>query len=307
MGAPWVQMHQRMELMDEKQKLYHYTGQFGFLGIIQSAGVWASHTSFLNDSSECSHAFEIAKQMVEAILDYDDYLDVFAFTLSSTLQYAEPPSLFITSFSEKADLLSQWRGYCPGGAGMCVGFDAASIKAYCAENGYRFERCIYERDSLSDKIRKLIDDCWEMFPHPSLGRAEFARLSPKQSVNFSHDYRLSVTVGEHKDQAAGVINWFCEELAQLAPLYKNDGFHEEAEWRIVVKHPQTALKYRGGLSCLIPYVELNILQNKGTLQEIVVGPNPDQSRCLKSASMALETFGYQNVDLRWSFIPFNNW
>jgi hypothetical protein len=118
---------------------------------------------------------------------------------------------------------------------------------------------------------------------------------------------MSVTVGEHKAQAEGAVNWFCEELAQLAPLYKNDGFHEEAEWRIVVQHPHTPLKYRAGLSCLIPYVELNILQSKTTLQEIVVGPNPDQSRCLKSAEMALETFGYQNIDLRWSFIPFNNW
>ena len=270
-------MHHRIEHMDEKQKLYHYTSQFGFLGILQAGGVWASHTSFLNDSSECSHAFEIAKQMVGAILDYDDYLDVFAFTLSSTLQYADTPSLFITSFSEKADLLSQWRGYCPGGSGMCVGFDAESIKAYCGEKGYRFERCIYERDSLSEKIRKLIDDCWGMFPHPPLGRAEFARLSPNQSVNFAHEYRMSVTVGEHKAQAEGAVNWFCEELAQLAPLYKNDGFHEEAKWRIVVKHPHTPLKYRAGLSCLIPYVELNILQSKTTLQEIVVGPNPDQS------------------------------
>lgn len=293
--------------MEEKQKLYHYTSQFGFLGIIQAGGVWASHTSFLNDSSECSHAFETAKEMVEAILDYDDYLDIFTFTLSSALEWADTPNLFITSFSEKADLLSQWRGYCPSGAGMCVGFDVQSIKSYCAENGYRFEQCIYDRDSLSEKIRQLIDTCWCKFPHPPLGRAEFARLSPEQSVNFSHEYRMSVTVGEHKTQAVGAINWFCEELAQLAPLYKNEGFHEEAEWRIVVKHPQSPLKYRAGISCLIPYVELKILQNKATLQEIFVGPNPDQSRCLKSARMAIETFGYKDIDLHLSFIPFNSW
>jgi hypothetical protein len=293
--------------MDEKKKLYHYTSQYGFLGIIQAGGVWASHTSFLNDSSECSHAFEIAKQLVGAMLDYDDYLDVFTWQLSNALHAQDTPDLFITSFSERADLLSQWRGYCPGGSGMCVGFDAAKIQEYCEQNGYRFERCIYDRDSLSEHIRKLIDQCWEMYPQPSLGRADFAALSASESVTFSHGYRMAVTVGRHMDQAKGAIHWFCEELAQLAPLYKNEGFHEEAEWRIVVKHPCTMLKFRAGLSCLIPYVELNILEEKSTLREVVVGPNPDQPRCIYSAEMALESFGYQDIEVNRSFTPFNNW
>jgi len=33
--------------------------------------------------------------------------------------------VFVSFFSESADKLSQWRGYCPSGSGICIGFDFA--------------------------------------------------------------------------------------------------------------------------------------------------------------------------------------
>lgn len=293
--------------MGREKKLYHYTSQFGFLGIIRSEGVWASNAGFLNDSSECSHVYDIAEQIVDAVLEQDDYQSVFLHQMRSALRVLDSPNLFITSFSERADLLSQWRGYCPGGAGMCVGFEFEQIRAYCEERGYRLERCIYDGNTLTHSVGELIDQCWERFPHPPLGRSDFAALSPSQAVDFMHEYQIKVTAGDEKLKALTAIRWFCDELSQLAPLYKNEGFHEEAEWRIVVKEPSTPLSYRAGLSCLIPYIELNVLAEKSTLLEVVVGPNPDQMRCMRSAEMALESFGYHQVLVYPSGIPFNNW
>ncbi len=38
--------------------LYHYTNQRGFLGIVRDKQVWATHTQYLNDRREFSHAVE---------------------------------------------------------------------------------------------------------------------------------------------------------------------------------------------------------------------------------------------------------
>ena len=276
------------------------------LGVLDTKSVWASHTSFLNDSSECSHAFDIAKEIAESILNNDDFLDTFAWELCRRLRLLRAPDFYITSFSEKPDLLSQWRGYCPGGSGVCIGVDQDLLKAFCEEHGYRFEQCIYDRGALSQKITALIAQCWERFPSPPLDRVEFAALSTGMAVTFAHDYREFINFGDGRSDADSAIEWFCSELIQLAPLYKNEGFHEEAEWRVVVKSPGD-IKFRAGVSCLIPYTQLKIFDSNVMLRQLIIGPNPNQERCYQSSKMALESFGFNSALVWRSSIPFNNW
>lgn len=292
--------------MNKSQTLFHYTSQAGLLGVLQAKCVWASHTSFLNDSSECSHAFDIAKEMAEIILNNDDYLDAFAWELCRRLRLLRAPDFYITSFSEKPDLLSQWRGYCPGGSGVCIGVDMNLLRTFCEDRGYRFEQCIYDRDVLSQKIKTLIAQCWELFPSPSLDRSEFEALSTSEAVNFAEDYNHFINFGDGQADASFAIGWFCNELIQLAPLYKNEGFHEEAEWRVVLKSPEKIL-FRAGVSCLIPYTELKIFESEQMLTQLIVGPNPNQERCYRSSKMALQSLGFNNAIVWRSKIPFNNW
>ncbi|SPO67883.1 DUF2971 domain-containing protein [Pseudomonas sp. JV241A] len=292
--------------MDDAQILFHYTSQAGLLGVLRSNGVWASHTGFLNDASECSHAFDLAKSMVGTILDTDDYLDVFSWELRRFLQLMRAPEIYVTSFSEKPDLLSQWRGYCPGGSGVCIGVDKNLLNGFCEENGFRFERCIYEREELEKKLHELIDECWKKFPAPPLGRAEYEALPVVKAVQFSEEYRELVNFGGGKLEADAALKWFGNELTQLAPLYKNEGFHEEAEWRVVVHKPEK-IEFRVGTSCLIPYSELKIFDSKDMFRQLIIGPSPNQQRSSKAAKMALESFGFDKVFVWSSGIPFNNW
>ena len=292
--------------MDQSQTLFHYTSQAGLLGVLGTQSVWASHTSFLNDSSECLHAFDIAKDMAQSILDGDNYLDAFSWELCRRLRLLRAPDFFITSFSEKPDLLSQWRGYCPSGSGVCIGVDLNLLKVFCEDRGYRFERCIYDRDALSHKIQMLIDQCWKMFPAPSLSRPEFVALSTSKAIAFTEDYQDFISFGGGQLEADSAIEWFCSELIQLAPLYKNEGFHEESEWRVVIKSPKE-VKFRAGVSCLVPYIELKIFESEMMLRQLIIGPNPNQERCYRSSKIALESFGFNSALVWKSSIPFNNW
>ena len=103
--------------------------------------------------------------------------------------------------------------------------------------------------------------------------------------------------------------WLCAEIAQLVPTFKNEGFHEEAEWRIIAKEPKEQVKFRASSSYLAPYVELEILTsaNSTALREVIVGPNPNQSRCEESVKTLLTTAGLDGVELRRSSLPYNNW
>jgi len=289
--------------------LYHYTSLNGILGILESRSVWATHASYLNDASEFFHGLSFAKQVAGGIFMEDDYLAAFGWAVRHGLEAVSADSLYVTSFSEKADLLSQWRGYCPPGAGLCVGFTISQLQSFCEERGYRLEKCIYDHKEQSQRVEALVNECFEMFPKPRITRKEYESLDSKGRVDANISYRTQTSEGPRKLQADLAVQWLCAEVAEVAPLFKNEGFHEESEWRIVAKEPKERVKFRASSSYLAPYVELELLSDarRSALREVIIGPNPNQRRCQRAIAMLLKSSGLTNVDLKVSPLPFNSW
>lgn len=289
--------------------LYHYTSLNGILGILGSQTIWATHASYLNDSSEFFHGLSFAKQVAGGIFMDDDYLAAFGWAVRHGLEAVSADNLYVASFSEKPDLLSQWRGYCPAGAGICLGFAVPQLKSFCDAKGYRLEQCFYEHPEQFQRVEALVRECFEMFPKPRLTRREYESLDSKAKVDADFAYRLRTSEGPEKPQADAAVQWLCAEVAELAPLFKNEGFHEEKEWRIVAKEPKGQIKFRASSSYLAPYVELELFSDaaRPALREVIIGPNPNQGRCQMSISMLLESTGLTDVDVKVSSIPFNSW
>ncbi len=289
--------------------LYHYTSLNGFLGILGSRTVWATHVSYLNDASEFFHGLSFAKKIAGGIFMEDDYLEAFGWAIRHGLEAVSTDSLYVASFSEKADLLSQWRGYCPPGAGICLGFTIPQLKSYCDARGYRLEQCIYDHQKQFQRVEALVRECFEMFPKPCLTRREYESLDSKGQVDAVISYRLQTSEGPEKPQANAAVQSLCAEVAELAPLFKNEGFHEESEWRIVANEPNERVKYRASSSYLAPYVELELLSDAAmpALREVIIGPNPNQERCQTSIAMLLESSGLADVEIKVSPLPFNSW
>lgn len=110
------------------------------------------------------------------------------------------------------------------------------------------------------------------------------------------------------DAVKQALRMACEEITTLAPLFKHPGFREESEWRIVATEPVgIPLRFRAGPSYLCPYVEANILQEKSTLQRLIIGPNPNQNRARSSVEMLLSSEGFDAVEVTSSSLPYNNW
>ncbi|ARO88754.1 DUF2971 domain-containing protein [Nitrosospira lacus] len=289
--------------------LYHYTSQTGIIGIIQSRSIWATHAMALNDSSEFFHSLSFAREVANGIFEDDGYLSAFGWAVHHSLESVSADDLYLTSFSEKPDLLSQWRGYCPAGAGLCLGFDSNDLETFCERQGYKLEKCIYEHQDQIKQIHDLVERCLNRFPKPPLSRDEYKALTSKEQVNFELDYRLRTSQGPDKLEADAAVTWLCAEIAKLAPQFKNEGFHEEAEWRIIAKEPKEQVKFRASSSYLAPYVGLEILISAAntTLREVIIGPNPNQARCEASVKALLTTTGLDDVELRRSSLPYNNW
>lgn len=289
--------------------LYHYTSLNGVIGIVKSRSLWATQVSYLNDASEFLHGLTFAKQIASDIFMEDDYLEAFGWAVRHALESISNHDIYVTSFSVKPDLLSQWRGYCPEGSGICLGFDFEKIRSFCIDQDYRLGKCIYEHQEQTQQIESLIVRCLDKFPKPPLSREEYDKLTSKDQVRFVIDYRLRTSEGSDKLKADDALKWLCIKLTELIPLFKHEGFHEESEWRIVAKAPNEQVMFRARPSSLAPYVELEILPIKASsvLREVIIGPSPNQSRCETSVDMLLAVHGLNMVKLGCSSLPFNSW
>lgn len=296
MGAGWVQL----------SILYHYTSQQGLLGILDRKSVWATNTHFLNDPTEFVHALSFAKSIANFFFD-SDYWESFGSMLHRHLDTLRGDDLYVSSFSEKPDLLSQWRGYCPTGSGYCIGLDRALMAEFAEEQGFRLEPCLYGHDEQQEKVTGIVTTCMGLFPARPHTVEQFWGLEPKEKVDSIIEFNRRLN-DELKGQAIEAMDVICESILELAPLFKHEGFHEEAEWRFIANKPAQTVCFRPGPSYVIPYISLDLLKAKPqVLKQVIVGPNPNQHRAAKAAEVLVKQHGYSPDIVTTSNIPFNFW
>src|SRR5437870_11124600 len=66
------------------------------------------------------------------------------------------PEVYVFSFSAVPDLLSQWRAYCPDGAGVAIGFPKALINRRAAVHGFDFAPCIYNPRQQAEAVVSIL-------------------------------------------------------------------------------------------------------------------------------------------------------
>jgi hypothetical protein len=88
--------------------VHHYSSLNGFLGIIGGCGLWSTNVAYLNDAAKITHALDFARGVTGSIYMQDDYLAAFGWVTRHALSDLDIRDLYVTSFSEAPDLLSQW-------------------------------------------------------------------------------------------------------------------------------------------------------------------------------------------------------
>lgn len=239
-----------------EELLYHYTTHDGLLGIIGGKNLWTSNIHYLNDSKEFVHAIDEAKIVISkksSGQNNESFVELYE-AIDNQLNGILRVRILVASLTELGDLLSQWRGYCSGGAGYSIGFSKTAIASLAERQGFRLAPCVYDWEQQRNEILELI--------------------SKSESTVRLHGAGDKAVVQRAADQ-------FIADFINVAPFLKHRAFSEEREWRLVsylISSEDNRLKMRAGRSTIIPYISFDLRMNDGTLpvRSIFIGPGPNQ-------------------------------
>ena len=240
--------------------LFHYTTPIGLLGISQSNKIWATDLRFLNDKKEFQHSLDITHSILEDFYKVNDNPKKlkginydFVEYLGINLRDNWNPKVYVASFTEKGDLLSQWRGYCPKG-GFSIGFHFNLLSQIATKHNSFLLPCVYDFKIQNKILEELL------VSHSTKYDEAIKNINQKNSDELAHS----------------ISNEFIISLFALAPMLKHESFREEKEWRIVYSNLSTIpdIKFRANDSSIIPYIEISLCQNEEEFEfkQVFIGP-----------------------------------
>lgn len=271
--------------------LYHYTTQEGLLGIVKSQEIWASHTQYLNDEREFRHAIDLVKDELSRMERDPRLQDSMQFIagMKSELELGiESINVFVCSFSEDGDVLSQWRAYSSGRSGFSVGFSGDFLRAVIDELQFWLVPVIYDEDKQRVFVRTLLNDLFE----------EARTQREPTAGSYAHDTRPGGNLVAY--------------LNRYAPILKHRSFSEEREWRIISRPTSCWNEHydvRPGTSMLIPYIRIPLSsdQRHFRIEEIVIGPTPHPIQSSESVLGLFEKHRVECKCTKLSRVPYRNW
>jgi len=305
-----------------EELIYHYTSAEGLKGIINEQAIHCTNCLFLNDLKEYFLVVHLLKNNFNAVcIDEDTSLCLKA-SLTRLLDMTETlfiglkeySAAYISSFSSKGDLLSQWRGYCPNG-GYSLGFSKKILEK--SARNQQFKMKVVEYVSDHDKPASLINSLSEFFKR-------FKKEIPALTYDPTHyNIRSSglrallplippegKTIEEVKKEAHkirllekkfGLVLHFT--LMDLMPFYKDQTFKEEEEIRVASISNET-LYFKCSGNLLKPYRRLEFEQD--ALKEIIIGPTSNIEQCELGVNLFLQSQNIGNVTVKRSEIPYRS-
>jgi Protein of unknown function (DUF2971) len=272
--------------------LYHYTTQTGFLGIVASREIWASHTQYLNDVREFRHAIEVTNEELSAMErepPLEDKVELLK-EMKEGLKGIETINVCVCSFSADGDVLSQWRAYAGRASGFSIGFSGAFLRAVSDELNFWLVPVLYEEGEQRLLVRTLLRDVLEENVQKARARAA------------DHDDEIGQPPGGN----------LVAYLNRYTPILKHRSFSEEREWRIISRPlfcSHQRFEYRAGASMLIPYfrIPLSSEHTPFSIEELIVGPVPYPEQSIRSVKGLLIKHDLDKTRVRNSEVPYRNW
>jgi hypothetical protein len=185
-----------------------------------------------------------------------DMLDLLSESISQSLK----PSVFVASLSAEKNDLSQWRAYGGSSGSFALGFSSRTLSEAITRNSelpFNLYKCIYGEKRSAVLCARFVDRVL----------SEFRKYRRTNSLRPSDYLEIRNFVAET-----------VESFEILAPLIKHPDFAREAEWRLVsgpVDLNKRPIHLREGRTCVVPYIEFTIAENKSEPKTTVhtqIGP-----------------------------------
>ena len=211
--------------------IYHYTDCTGALGIVSSAALWATMATHLNDAREIGQGLIVADQVLGSLaLEFPEWASTLEVVRSQNADLSLAGfQVFVVSFSELRDDLSQWRAYSSQN-GYCLGVDSVGLRNR-TENlpSWELRPCLYEELDQHDLIESAVRFVLPHLEPPS------QHADPGQGQAWAVIYRT---------------------VRAAAAQIKDSAFAAEREWRLVNNRAMTLdhFRFRPGPRGITPYV-----------------------------------------------------
>jgi len=197
------------------------------------------------------------------------------------------PRVYVASFTEEGDLLSQWRGYCSKG-GFSLGFSFNLLSEVAKKHDSFLLPCVYAFKTQKQLLEELL-------------------------VSYSNKYEEAVKNDNKNDPdqlAHSLSNEFMISLFAIAPMLKHDSFKEEKEWRIVSSNLRTEpdIKFRTNESNIIPYIEMALDKNESEIafRKIFIGPASNNEYSKETVLQLLRKNRIPENNIRFSSAPYRS-
>lgn len=269
--------------MGEPRLVYHYCTVETLMHILQNRCLRLSDLEKSNDYAERKWMQEmISDEFCKMIQDNHELGQGFRFCVR---KFVEKKNLYASCFSEKPDLLSQWRAYAMDGRGVAIGFVKNCFDGLSkGNNDLEFLKIAYDYKEQKKFARLQAERLYEMLLKGSELEAAVSRIYGMAEIELS--------------------------------IMKNPAFEEEQEWRICMASAPEAdgkklLLEEGFLLSpvqlyysnyrLITYYELDFLKREDELvKEIILGPKCRLEE--RDVRMCLRLWGYEveHVQIRRS-------
>ncbi len=277
--------------------VWHYTNGQGFLGILQSASLFATQVACLNDSNETKYATDLYKVSVKALIEEkkDDPIarDFLYKVLDLVKDDPTSPThgtskFFVTCFSGDEDDVLQWDRY--GKKGYAIGFYARGLQR---EPNSMLYKVIYDLKKQEQASKEIAEATLQFYLEGLVGE----RLENPEK--WAEEFFL------------GWDDW----VYKLAPLAKDAKWKAENEYRIVheLKFSEfSQVQFRQKETMLGRYIALGTpawVKRKTPLlpiAKIIIGPGNHAAFTSVSIRLLLEQLGYPNIPVEITNVTLQN-
>ena len=286
--------------------IWHYTSMSVLQELMKPGSkLYATHTSFVNDTQECRVAAQASATYVTLLCNlWRGALEVPSDEeVVKDIGGGELAPRFITCFSKNGDRLSQWRGYAPeNGCSIGIDFDElrnSLLPSLCYPSKIALADCVYKS---AQELKKQRDEFL----------AEANRIhemaNTMRDTYFTVGCKYSVEEREEKLELRKAFELEIDNAVARAfesMFWKHQAFIEEEEVRLALLYdgglPTRDLEVIGG----VPRVGVRLKTPiRALLREVVIGPGPDMARnALVARALCLKN-GLK-ICIRESEIPFS--
>ena len=275
--------------------LFHYTSLGALRGIVDEGGLFATDIHYFNDAAELRHFMHLLHGEIDQRLQQHSVHEKALRQFKEWTSYRIPDGnmVFVTSFTENGNLLSQWRGYCAIGKGISLGLNPVLLERCSQTQQFHVGKCIYTSPEQHLIVRRVVDS--------------IVRITEERGEAGPHEKHP--TQSFHK-----VFEEIESTLLRIAALIKHPSFSEEEEWRavspVLTNYVTAPINYREGVSMLVPYIVLSLNDATNSplqFDHVFLGPTPNVKLSINSVSRSLAKRQVAVTKLEYCGIPFRAW